>query len=259
MFTSCCVRVDAFEVEKMHWVKSKDEHHHGCIHSLAGHGDKFPAPTEKVPHWSYEPRGHNGPSKWGTLCSVYSVAVSGRAQSPINIVDHDTIPADSELHSLELRYEAVPASLVNTGHSMQVNLEGGHLLIEGETFSMKQFHFHCPSEHTINGMQFPMEMHIVHTNGTGNIAVIALLFQHGLASPFLEQFWDMMPTEIGSDVSVKQVDVRQAISDGSHYFRYTGSLTTPPCTEGVVWTVSHEMSIEQVQLFQERTTGLCSL
>lgn len=256
MLFRCCAPVEAIEEEVLHWTQSKFFHQRGCLHGLEGHDDKFPAHTERVPHWSYEPRRRTGPSHWGTLCGAYSAAASGSSQSPINIIDHDTIVADTELHSLQFKYEAVPATLSNTGHSMQVSLEGGHLLIEGETFNLKQFHFHFPSEHTINGMQFPMEMHMVHTNGTGNIAVIALLFQHGLASPFLEQFWNMMPTELGSEVNVTQVDVRKAISEGSHYFRYIGSLTTPPCTEGVVWTVMrqvHDMSVEQAQWFQERT------
>lgn len=245
--------------EKPQWAKDNFEHHRGCCHCLAEEeleDLKFPLPADKVPHWSYAPLAHSGPLNWGKLCSEYSVAASGKSQSPVNIIDHDTVAADSKLSSLDFTYAAVPASLCNNGHSIQVNLEGGGVLIEGETFYMKQFHFHAPSEHTINGKQFPLEMHIVHINGTGRIAVIAVLFQHGFACPFLKQFWDVTPAESSEQVSVEKVHVGELIHDGSHYFRYFGSLTTPPCTEGVIWTVMrqvHDISAAQVQLFQERT------
>jgi len=157
---------------------------------------------------------------------------------------------------LQLKYTPSAGMLENNGHSCQLNFkDAGNAVIEGNTYELKQIHFHAPSEHTVNGMLFPLEMHMVHADADGKLAVIGLLFEHGNANPFLQTFWDELTEEVGEKKELKgPFDMNMVDLTSSNYFRYQGSLTTPPCTEGVNWTVmrdAFQVSPAQVDKFRQ--------
>lgn len=183
--------------------------------------------------WSYT--GKTGPEHWGELCPAYELADTGKQQSPIEI--SDTVKADAS--ALEFSYAPAKIDLVYNGHTIQENEERGSVLgIEGKQFSLKQFHFHAPSEHTLNGKHAPMEMHLVHKDETGRVAVVAIMIQEGEHNAALAPVWEYLPTEINKQKRVERKFNAQAILPPTRdYYHYIGSFTTPPCTEDVLWYV----------------------
>lgn len=229
-------------------------HHHGDAHGLGMPINSFP--DRKVKHWGYLSGTPTGPVNWGCLCKEYALAKDGKEQSPIDLFDHVSVSADAKLSALEFSYTAGPGMLENNGHSCQLNFSNaGSACIEGNSYDLKQVHFHSPSEHTVNGRLYPLEMHMVHVGENGKLAVIGLLFEHGDENPFLKQFWGELTAEVGNKQELPgPFDLGLLNLDSAHYFRYNGSLTTPPCTEGVLWTVTrtvYEASPEQVHKFRE--------
>jgi len=229
------------------------DHHHGEVHGMnmkinSGH-------KETTPHWGYIPDTPCGPTHWGCLCKAYAAAAEGREQSPIDLFDHVCTNAESTLHMLQLKYTPSAGMLENNGHCQLNFKDAGNAVIEGNTYELKQIHFHAPSEHTVNGMLFPLEMHMVHADADGKLAVIGLLFEHGNANPFLQTFWDELTEEVGEKKELKgPFDMNMVDLTSSNYFRYQGSLTTPPCTEGVNWTVmrdAFQVSPAQVDKFRQ--------
>lgn len=210
----------------------------------------FSAAQEVHPtHWAYS--GPEGPLYWGMLDSSYAACSAGQAQSPIDIT-HSQL---SELPSLKPDYKAVPLNIIDNGHTIQVNYGGRSTLTVGDkTYTLKQFHFHHPSEEHVNGKGFPLVAHLVHADSDGNLAVIAVLFQQGNSNPLIENLWRSIPTEKGKamDIPAISVQVKDLLPKNLDYFTYTGSLTTPPCSEGVTWYVltSHvTVSPKQVAAF----------
>lgn len=183
--------------------------------------------------WAYE--GENGPAHWGDLSPDYVQCKVGVNQSPIDIVT----PLQADLPLLELDYKGNSIDLVNNGHTAQVNVEpGNYLRVGGEAFELLQFHIHVPSEHRIDGKQFTMEVHYVHSNAKGQLAVVALLFNEGQNHPNLEKYIDTIPSEINTPVPLKAPLAEMMVMEmDKEYYRYNGSLTTPPCSEGVRWFV----------------------
>jgi carbonic anhydrase len=202
-------------------------------------------------HWAYS--GPEGPLHWGTLDSSYSACSAGHTQSPIDI----THSRPSELPSLKPNYKAVPLNIIDNGHTIQVNYAGGSTLTVGDkTYTLKQFHFHHPSEEHVNGKGFPLVAHLVHADADGNLAVIAVLFEQGKSNLLIETLWRSIPSEKGQalDISAISVQVKDLLPKDLAYFTYAGSLTTPPCSEGVTWYVltSHvTVSPEQVAAFSK--------
>ncbi|MEP4486591.1 MAG: carbonic anhydrase family protein [Halioglobus sp.] len=189
--------------------------------------------ADGVTQWSYY--GENGPEHWGDLAPEFVQCKVGLNQSPIDIVN----TLDADLPALELDYTTATSSVVNNGHTAQVNIQpGNYLRVGGEVFELKQFHLHTPSEHQINGKLFLMETHYVHANEAGELAVVALLHEEGAASGPLSRLVPEIPRQIGEPVafeeSLKNIPV---VSVNKDYYRYNGSLTTPPCSEGVRWYV----------------------
>jgi carbonic anhydrase len=185
------------------------------------------------PHWSYS--GMTGPENWADLSPDYAVCDEGLNQSPINI--SKTFP--SELGALEPNYRSGGTTIVNNGHTLQVNAEPGSWLhIEDQSFELLQLHYHSPSEHQINGEQFLLEAHFVHQNENGDLAVVAVLFRDGPWNSDLEKIGKVAPTTVGNSapIDIRFEELKLHTSHGS-YFRYNGSLTTPPCTEGVRWYI----------------------
>ncbi len=209
-----------------------------------GHGGGY-AKT----HWGYS--GAEGPSEWGNLSSDYAVCGTGMGQSPIDI--SHSVKAD--LGAIEVDYKSDGLSILNNGHAIQVNHNGGsYIKAQGKLYKLLQFHFHSPSENTYGGSPFPMEMHLVHKSDHGELAVIGVFMKEGAANSVIQSLWDNINPAVGQERHVPQVKVSPAdlLPFNGSYFHFKGSLTTPPCSEGVQWYVMKtpiEVSSAQVQKF----------
>ncbi len=199
-------------------------------------------------HWGYT--GHEGPEHWGKLKPEFAVCSSGRNQSPIDL--NDFIKADTA--PLQMKYQVGGNEVLNNGHTVQVNFApGSKLAIDGREFELKQYHFHAPSENLIKGKSYAMEAHLVHVDKDGNLAVVAVMFTEGKENKGLEQAWAVMPEKAGDTKALASKVSADGILPSAHeYYRFNGSLTTPPCTEGVRWFVMKEpvsASKEQIEKF----------
>jgi len=215
-----------------------------------------------LPHWEYN--GATGPQQWGSLCEEYATADSGKQQSPIDIPAHTH--ASPSLGQIQYSYHDAPAVIENNGHTIQVTWGGGKLFCDGQSFDLKQFHFHSPSEHTLDGRTYPLEMHLVHMNPENKqLAVIAVLFEakeEGRENPFLAQFFPNIPPieSVGNQTPLGVVCASLLGLDSAHYYRYNGSLTTPPCSEGVVWTIMKHVqgaSLGEIEAFVDANHVRC--
>jgi len=185
-------------------------------------------------HWGYS--GHEGPEHWAGMSPDYAICGSGRNQSPINI----TGMIEADLKPIQIDYKDVSLDVINNGHTIKVGYaEGSTIKIDGQTFNLLQFHFHTPSENQIEGKSFPMEAHLVHADKDGNLAVIGVMFEDGKANSSIEEIWKLMPAEAGKTNTAAdvRVNVMNMLPKDKDYYRFNGSLTTPPCTEGVRWFV----------------------
>ena len=206
------------------------------------------AASEEGVHWTYS--GASGPEHWGEISEAFATCSSGRSQSPIDVVD----PIEAELGPIELSYRGSTTAIVNNGHTLQVDVDPGNTLdLEGQTFELAQFHFHHPSEHRIQGKSFPLEAHFVHRNEQGELAVVAVLFRNGPRSRGLETIGASAPSSSGETraLNIPIADLK-IVPEGRAYYRYTGSLTTPPCTEGIRWLIlkaTGSVASKQVESF----------
>lgn len=199
------------------------------------------------PAWSYE--GEGAPEHWGNLSAEFSQCKTGANQSPINI----TAALKTHQEPLKFQFTDVALSEVNNGHTVQVNDNGGDILtLDNDKFTLQQFHFHTPSENTIEGKSFPLEAHFVHKNAQGETAVVAVMFEKGATNPELQKLWQQMPAKAGQETNVAQkINLRGLFPADLGYYRFSGSLTTPPCTEGVRWLVLKQpMSVSEQQVKQ---------
>jgi carbonic anhydrase len=199
-------------------------------------------------HWSYE--GEGGPGKWGELQPDFKVCQLGLEQTPIDLGNG----IKGDVGSVEYDYKPVALRIVNNGHTIMVNADPGSACVIGSTrYELLQFHFHHPSEHLLAGKDFDLECHFVHKASTGALAVTGVFIRPGAASTALATFFDSMPTKEGPEVRVgSTIDVGAVLPKSGGYFRYMGSLTTPPCSEGLTWTVHKEpveASVEQIRKF----------
>jgi carbonic anhydrase len=205
--------------------------------------------SSEEPHWDYA--GPGGPEYWGDLAEAYDICRRGKNQSPIDLV----AVLGADLPELIFKYTQ-PGSLIekNTGHAIQESVKpGNHILVAGKKFELRQFHFHSPSEHTVNGNYFPMEVHFVHQNEEGEYAVVGLMFEEGDHNEFMDQL-PSFRAERGEEPLVEPFDYNRLITDRANYYLYNGSLTTPPCTEGVKWIVLKQPIIaspEQIQHYHD--------
>ncbi len=185
-------------------------------------------------HWEY--RGDNGPSNWGNLDTSYTLCSTGHAQSPIDIRH----AKKGNLPALQFDYKSVPLNIVDNGHTIQVNYPAGSTLTFGDkSYALKQFHFHHPSEEHVNGHSYDMVAHLVHADSEGHLVVVAVLFSIGETNAFIDSVWKNIPREKQKpiEVSAVTINVGDLLPRDHSYYTFGGSLTTPPCSEGVTWYV----------------------
>ncbi len=208
--------------------------------------------SEKA-HWGYS--GHEGPENWAQL-SADNFACTGKNQSPINITGF----IESELTPITFNYNVGGREILNNGHTVQVNYnKGSNIGIDGNQYNLLQFHFHAPSENHINGKSYPLEAHFVHADKDGNLAVVAVMFEQGSENKALKSAWTQMPKHSGEKLLLSKVASADAILPKQRdYYRFNGSLTTPPCSEGVRWFVmkdSVSASKSQINAFKGALHG----
>jgi carbonic anhydrase len=197
-------------------------------------------------YWGYE--GDIGPRFWGHL----SPGCAGRSQSPIDIVK----AATEELPAIEFSYKPIQLVMINNGHSIEVSYRNGSSIsVGGQTFELERFHFHTPSEHTIRGRRYPMEMHLVHQGAGDGEAVVGVLIELGRHNRALDRMWRKLPKVACLERSLKDITINAAdlLPAKRGYYSYDGSLTTPLCTEGVNWFVLKtpiQISLRQLRAFR---------
>ena len=205
------------------------------------------------PHWSYE--GEFGPENWARVKPEFNTCAIGQRQSPVHIQETGTLQGPAE--PLQFDYRPSGGSVVNNGHTIQVDLEPGNTLsVRGSTYQLLQFHFHHPSEEKVNHKGFSMVAHLVHKNFEGQLAVVAVLIDPGAANDLIHKVWTHMPLDSGDRVRLPPglIDVSALLPADQRYYQFIGSLTTPPCTEGVLWNVLKApmtVSREQLRLFAQ--------
>jgi carbonic anhydrase len=216
-------------------------------------GAPAPAHHEGEVHWAYD--GANGPQAWGKLKSEFNVCAIGKRQSPINIEESATLQGPAE--PLQFNYTPSSGTVVNNGHTIQVDLYGDNsVTVRGSVYKLLQFHFHTPSEEQINYRNFSMVAHLVHKNAEGQLAVVAVLLDPGVSNALINKVWTYMPLDSGDRVRMPTgiIDINELLPKDQRYYQFMGSLTTPPCTEGVLWMVLKQpttVSKDQIRLFTQ--------
>jgi len=201
------------------------------------------------PHWGYQ--GELGPDHWGSLDPAFAVCTGGREQSPIDLRG----AAREALSEIVFEYAPSPISIQNNGHTIQVDYQAGSgIVLDGTRYGLTQFHFHHRSEHTVDGADFPLELHLVHEDAAGALAVVGVFLEEGAANEALAPVWRHLPAEAGPAALVAgTLDAAALLPERRTTWRYSGSLTTPPCSEGVSWLMMTEpvtASREQIEAFR---------
>jgi carbonic anhydrase len=202
-------------------------------------------PDGHSPHWSYD--GSGGPEAWARLNPEFAKCGNGQRQSPIDI--RGGIKVD--LDPVQFDYKPTAFGVVDNGHTVQVNVGSGNTIeVQGRRYELVQFHFHRPSEERIDGRQFDMVAHLVHKDPEGRLAVVAVLLDRGSAHAVVQQVWNNLPLEKGEQLDARApVDLNDLLPADKRYYTYMGSLTTPPCSEGVLWMVMQQpVAISQAQI-----------
>jgi carbonic anhydrase len=205
-------------------------------------------------NWGYI--GKTGTEHWGELSPEFQLCGIGRRQTPIDLKIADVKNVVNN-HLLSVNYQPTALHLINNGKTIQVNYQpGSYLKFAQQNFELLQFHFHHFSEHRINGKSYDMELHLVHRNQVGNLAVVAVFLQAGRFNPTLQIIWDAMPQQQGVETRIEDIniDAAQFLPAKQTFFTYSGSLTTPPCSENVLWCVMEtpiEASTAQIAQFSQ--------
>ncbi|RIX44194.1 MAG: carbonic anhydrase family protein [Rhodocyclales bacterium GT-UBC] len=199
-------------------------------------------------HWDYE--GEGAPDKWAQLDPQNKVCATGQRQSPIDIKDGIKV----DLEGIKFNYRPSSFRIIDNGHTVQVAVGDSSISLTGKTYELVQFHFHRPSEEKINGQRFDMVVHLVHKSDEGQLAVVAVLLERGSENPFIQTLWNYMPLEKNVSVEPPGVVVNplDLLPSARSYYTYMGSLTTPPCSEGVLWLVMKQpvqISGDQINIF----------
>jgi carbonic anhydrase len=191
-----------------------------------------------------------GPSHWGELKPEFALCKNGHRQSPIDIRN----PKKTDLSPIQFDYKPTPLHIIDNGHTIMINYgPGSFLSVGGEKYALKQFHFHRPSEETIDGKGYEMVVHLVHANLEDKLAVVAVLLQKGEDNPLVRELWNDLPKEKEKEESLDsvQIDVAGLLPADRGYYTFSGSLTTPPCTEDVTWFVlKHPVTVSAAEIEQ---------
>ena len=205
-----------------------------------------PAATNTPAHWTYE--GEEGPDHWGDLSTDYAACSTGKKQSPVDLTSAD----QKDLINIAFHYQPSKVNIINNGHTIQVNYDAGsYIEVDGMRYDLLQFHFHAPSEHSVNGKLAEAEVHLVHKNKDGGLAVVGVLIEKGESdNNAIQSFWNSLPATAASAQTLDaQVDSNNFLPAVQTTYRYDGSLTTPPCTEGVKWMVmTQPITFSEAQL-----------
>ena len=191
-------------------------------------------------HWSY--KGETGPSHWASMEPEFSACGAGREQSPIDI--RDDAAQKGSLSAITFDYHPSALKIADNGHTIQVSYEpGSFITVNGDRYELQQFHFHKPSEEAINGRHADMVAHLVHKDAEGHLAVVAVLLKAGTINPMVATLWNNLPAkEQEAEPAGVQVNAADLLPADRTYYTFAGSLTTPPCSEGVTWFVMKDPS-----------------
>lgn len=206
-------------------------------------------------HWSYT--GHNGPEHWAGISKKFKLCGNGKEQSPIDISDAKI----ANLPAIQFDYKPDRLEILNNGHTILVkSTKGSSVTVDGEKYELLQFHFHSPGENTVDGKVFPMEMHLVHKNTKGEFMIMGVFTRAGAKNAVLDKIWNHIPQQSGDMKKVASVSINAAdlLPTDRSYYRFNGSITIPPCSEGVKWMVlktSIEVSDKQIKQFS-RVVGM---
>ena len=198
--------------------------------------------------WDYS--NAHGPGHWAELSPEFATCKNGHRQSPIDIRD----PKKTDLPPIQFDYQSSPLHIIDNGHTIMINYSPGSFISVGEKkYALQQFHFHRPSEERINGKRYDMEVHLVHQDEEGNLALVAVLLQQGEDNPLVHELWNDLPKEKGKEETLNgvQVNVAQILPADRGYYTFPGSLTTPPCSENVTWFVlKHPVTVSAAEIQQ---------
>jgi carbonic anhydrase len=197
------------------------------------------------PRWEYS--GSNGPEHWGELSREFAPCKDGRAQSPIDF----TTAEPTQLAPIAFDYQACNPNIINDGYTIQVNYTApSSITVDGNEYQLDQFHFHIPSAHTVNGQHSAMELHLVHRDAQGRLAVVGVFLTVGASNTALEPLWERLPAYEGGERPLNIIfNALDLLPGDRHTYRYSGSLTTPPCSEGVLWLMMiYPVEMSQVQV-----------
>lgn len=201
-------------------------------------------------HWTYAES-----ATWDELDPDYAACGSGTHQSPVDLAGAKT----RALPDIAFNYRPSNVQAIDTGHAVQVDYEPGNSIeLNGETYDLLQFHIHEPAEHLINGHAAAAEIHLVHANAAGELAVVGVLIEEGAPSDVIGALLDDLPEDEGDTGTVSSIDAEDLLPSTRTTYRYTGSLTTPPCSEGVTWlvmTAPVTWSAEQLEAVAEVHDG----
>ena len=232
--------------------------HAAATAATSGHALAALRPARRKPaaepaheaHWNYAGDAAGRPPAWGQLKPEFATCSSGKRQSPIDIRDGIRV----DLEPVRFDYKPSAFRVLDNGHTVQVNVGPGNAIeVSGRRFELVQFHFHRPSEERIDGRQFEMVVHLVHKDLDGRLAVVAVLLDRGPAQPIVQTVWNNLPLEKGDEVAARGLlNVAELLPAERSYYTYMGSLTTPPCSEGVLWMVLKApvaVSADQIGIF----------
>ncbi|KAG9454770.1 hypothetical protein H6P81_007674 [Aristolochia fimbriata] len=217
--------------------------------------------TEDEKDFDYLEGSNKGPRYWGEIHPEWRACAHGNLQSPIDVLDHRVV-ASPRLGRLKKSYIPAHAVLKNRGHDIMLEWKGeaGSININGTSYHLKQCHWHSPSEHTFNGSRHQLELHLVHESADGGITVVAITYKYGRPDSFLQKLMPFIKPIEGEEENVGIVSPKDIKLGSRKYYRYIGSLTVPPCTEGVIWSIVRKVrtvSKEQVRALREAVHDGC--
>ncbi|XP_062005729.1 alpha carbonic anhydrase 4-like [Rosa rugosa] len=212
--------------------------------------------------YDYRQGSPKGPEHWGELKEEWKECKDRKLQSPVDLLPSNARKAISRVDDLNMSYKPSNATMKHEGYAISIQWEGdaGSIQINGTDYLLKRCHWHRSSEHFINGRSYDLELHMVHQSQNNDVAVVAFLYQSGNPDPFLSKISNDVSSLSGTkEARLGVIDPSLIKWPSSRFYRYMGSLTTPPCTEGVIWSVYeevHSVSIEQLGLIEQVDHGM---